>query len=91
MDGAVEVFTRVHTQLQTSATYETLADLLCQLMASLSSLLDIEDRLFVNRFPYRAQVFSFTEELVTKFRRQRSLSGSTVLISSLSEVKTGPF
>ena len=30
-----------------------------RILVTVSSLLDIEDRLFVNRFPYRAQVISW--------------------------------
>ncbi|XP_063676305.1 uncharacterized protein LOC134812708 [Bolinopsis microptera] len=41
-----------------------------RILVTASSLLDIEDRLFVNRFPYRAQVFSFTEKLVRYFRNK---------------------
>lgn len=43
------------------------------ILLAVASLLDIEDRLFVNRFPYRAQVFSFTEKLIRRFREEKTV------------------
>ena len=50
------VYEKSSAQLRKEPQYPAYLPTLTQALRALCSLLDIEDRLFVNRFPYRAQV-----------------------------------